>query len=117
MNKVAIVILSDPKNGGEEALGRLLNAFAAAYDIKQSGRMVSILFQGTGIRWPSIVTKKSHPANGLYEEIKGEIAGVSSACVDVFGITEDVVSSGFDLITERSIPGTSGVPSVVRQTD
>jgi len=27
MNKVAIVILSDPKNGGEEALGRLFNAF------------------------------------------------------------------------------------------
>lgn len=112
MNKVAIVILSDPKNGSEEALGRLFNAFAAAYDVKQSGNTVSILFQGTGTRWPSIVVQKEHPANGLYEEIKENIIGVSSACADVFGATEDVVANGFDLITERSIPGTSGVPSV-----
>ncbi len=117
MKKVAIVILSDPKNGGEEALGRLFNAFAAAYDIKESGGTVSILFQGTGTRWPSIVTQKEHPANGLYEAIKEEIVGVSSACADVFGATEDAVSSGFDLITERSIPGTSGVPSVGKLLD
>lgn len=112
MNNVTIVILSDPKNGGEEALGRLFNAFAAAYDLKQSGNTVSIVFQGTGTRWPSIVVQKDHPANGLYEEIKENITGVSSACADFFNATDDVVANGFDLITERSIPGTSGVPSV-----
>ena len=32
--KTAIVVLSDP-NGGEEALGRVFNALAAAYDFKQ----------------------------------------------------------------------------------
>lgn len=35
MDKAAIVVLADPKSGSEEALGRLFNALAAAYDFKQ----------------------------------------------------------------------------------
>ena len=31
--KTAIVVLSDPQDGGEEALGRLFNALAVAYDL------------------------------------------------------------------------------------
>ena len=30
--KAAIIVLSDPKLGSEEALGRVFNALAAAYD-------------------------------------------------------------------------------------
>ena len=41
--KVTIVILSDPKNGSEEALGRAFNGLAAAYDFKQAGDEVSIV--------------------------------------------------------------------------
>ena len=36
--KSAIVILSDPKSGSEESLGRVFNALAAAYDFKQKRR-------------------------------------------------------------------------------
>ena len=111
MKNTAIVILSDPKNGGEEALGRLFNAFAAAYDIKQSGGAVSILFQGTGTRWPSLITQKEHPAHALYDALKEDIVGVSSGCADVFGAAESAVASGFELIKDSPIPGTSGVPS------
>lgn len=32
--KTAIVVLSDPKSNTEEALGRVFNALAAAYDFK-----------------------------------------------------------------------------------
>jgi len=36
--KAAVVVLSDPKSGSqEEALGRVFNALAAAYDFKQRG--------------------------------------------------------------------------------
>jgi len=41
----AIVVLSDPKSGTEDALGRLFNALASAYDFKHSGDD-TILFQG-----------------------------------------------------------------------
>lgn len=112
MTKIAIVILSDPKNGDEEALGRVFNGFAAAYDIKQSGGEVSILFQGTGTRWIGHLTKEDHPLNGLYNLVKGNIMGVSSGCADFFGAAEDATSNGFELIKENLIPGTSGLPSL-----
>lgn len=112
MKKTAIVILSDPKHGGEEALGRLFNGLAAAYDIKQTGGDVSIYFQGAGTRWASLITQPEHPVHGLYEALKDNIVGVSCGCADVFGARKEAVASGFDLITESKIPGTSGLPSV-----
>jgi len=112
MNKTAIIILSDPKNGGEEALGRLFNGFAAAYDLKQSGEQVSILFQGTGTRWIAEIVKDDHPLNGLYKLVKENILGVSSGCADFFGGAEDATSNGYELLTENLIPGTSGLPSI-----
>jgi len=111
MNKTEVIILSDPKNGGEEALGRLFNALATAYDIKQSGYNVSIVFQGTGTRWPSLITQQDHPAHTLYQELKDNMTGASKGCAEIFDADQDVVKSGFDLISEASIPGTSGVPS------
>jgi hypothetical protein len=59
--KSAIVILSDPKSGSEESLGRIYNALAAAYDFKQKGDEVRILFQATGTRWPVELDKPGHP--------------------------------------------------------
>lgn len=112
MKKTAIIILSDPENGGEEALGRLFNGFAAAYDIKEMGGEVSIVFQGTGTRWASYITKEDHPANGLYMALKDDVAGVSCGCADIFGATEGAVANGLDLIKESQIPGTPGVPSI-----
>ena len=40
--KAAIIILSDPKSGSEEALGRVFNALASAYDFKQQGDEVTV---------------------------------------------------------------------------
>jgi hypothetical protein len=111
MNKTTIVILSDPESG-EEALGRVFNGFATAYDIKETGGEVSILFQGTGTRWISHLTKKDHPLNGLYNLIKDKIEGVSSGCADFFGGAEEATANGYKLITENLIPGTSGLPSI-----
>ncbi len=110
--KAAIIILSDPKSGSEEALGRVFNALAAAYDFKQKGDEVTVLFQGAGTRWLAELSKADHPAHALFEEVKDTVAGASSGCADVFGATEEVVASGFDLISENPVPGTSGLPSV-----
>ena len=110
--KAAIVVLSDPRSGAEEALGRLFNALAAAYDFKQRGEGVSILFNGAGTRWIGEVSKSDHPAHSLFEEVKDKVAGVSCGCADVFGATEDAKKSGFDLIKENPVPGTRGLPSL-----
>ena len=71
--KTAIIILSDPKTG-EEAFGRAFNGLASAYDYKQKGDDVTILFQGTGTRWPAELSKSKNPAHELFEAVKDKIA-------------------------------------------
>ncbi len=110
--KAAIVVLSDPKSGSEESLGRLFNALASAYDFKQRGDEVTVLFQGTGTRWIGEVSKAEHPAHDLFEAVKDIVAGVSCGCADVFGAREEAENSGFELIKDNPVPGTSGLPSL-----
>ena len=110
--KAAIVILSDPKTGSEEALGRVFNALASAYDFKQKGDDVTILFQGAGTRWTGQLTKKDHPAHDLYKAVEDKVAGVSCGCADVFGAKADAESNGFKLLKDNSVPGTGGLPSL-----
>lgn len=112
MNKTAVVILSDPTPGSEEALGRVFNALVTAYDAKQKGHDVTVLFQGAGTRWAGLITAPDHPVNGLYVAVKDKIAGVSCGCADVFGAREVAVNHGFALISETAVPGTSGLPSI-----
>ncbi|TNG02717.1 MAG: hypothetical protein EP297_00875 [Gammaproteobacteria bacterium] len=107
--KTAIIIFSDPKSGSEEALGRVFNAMAAAYDYQQNGEEVTIQFQGAGSRWIEELGKPDHPANGLFDAVKDNIRGVSCGCADVFGATEEVENAGFDLIKDNPVPGTAGV--------
>ncbi len=110
MSKTAIVVLSNPKSDSEEALGRVFNALGVAYDCKTNNKEVIVLFQGAGSRWPKALQKEDHPVHGLYKAVSDKIKGVSSGCADVFGAD----SSGFDLISENQVPGTSGLPSFVK---
>ena len=109
MDKTAIVIFSDPKNGTEEALGRVFNGLAAAYDFLQNKQEVKVIFQGAGTRWPAELENSEHPAHSLYKEIEGVIEGISCGCADVFGAE----TTGMDLITNNPVPGTTGVSSFV----
>jgi hypothetical protein len=111
--KTAIVVLSDPQ-GGDEALGRLFNALAAAYDFKQQHQDVQLVFQGTGTRWARLLNEQSHPAHALYKAVEDTVAGVSAGCADVFGAREAAEASGFALISTNQVPGTSGLPSLAR---
>lgn len=115
--KAAIVILSDPKSGSEEAQGRLFNALAAAYDFKRNGDQVSVLFQGAATRWIAYLSKSDHPAHALFKEVQDAVAGISHACSDTFGGKEGAEKAGFDLISENPVPGTSGLPSLRRLVD
>ena len=106
--KTAIIILSDPKGGSEESLGRVFNALATAYDYKNAKKEVSIVFQGTGSRWPEELQKEDHPAHALLEAVADKIQGISCACADVFGAD----TTGYDLIKDNSVPNTSGLASL-----
>ena len=108
--KTAIIILSDPKSGADESLGKALNGMAAAYDFKQAGEEVKILFQGAGTRWPQELQKEDHLAHKIYKAVEDKIEGVSAACSKLFGADP----SGHDLIGGNPIPNTAGLPSLVQ---
>jgi len=110
--QAAILVLSDPKSGSDEALGRVFNALAAAYDYQTRGEEVTILFQGAGTRWIGELQKPEHPAHALFNEVKDQVAGVSRGCADAFGGREEAEQSGFELITDNQVPNTSGLPSL-----
>jgi len=117
MSKTAIVVLSDPKSGSEEALGRLFNAMFVAYELKEKGQEVALIFQGAGVRWVGEIVKSDHPAHGLYEAVKDTVIGVCGGCADVFGASAEVKATGLSLIREKSIPGTSGIIDLSRYLD
>ncbi len=110
--KAAIIVLSDPNSKSEEALGRVFNALAVAYDYKNAGDEVTILFQGAGTRWIGELQKEDNPVHALYEAVKGEVAGVSCGCADVFGGGEEAQKLGYDLVKDNAVPGTTGLPSL-----
>ena len=109
--RTAIVVLSDPR-GGEEALGRVFNALAAAYDFKQKQHDVQLLFQGAGTRWTGVLSQADHPAHALYKAIEDKVAGASLACSVLFGARDDAQANGFRLVADNPVPGTEGLPSL-----
>lgn len=110
--KTAIVIMSDPHSNSDEALGRVFNGLAVAHEYKQSGEEVRIVFQGTGTRWTSELTKSDHPANALYTAVQDTVAGVSSGCADAFGAADAARENGFEILKDNPVPGTSGLTSL-----
>lgn len=117
MQKAAVIVLSDPKAGSEESLGRLFNALAAVYDFKQRGADVQLLFQGAGTRWAGELVNQEHPAYELFASVKDKVAGVSRGCADVFGAGEGAKACGLELIAENSAPHTTGLPSLARLSE
>jgi hypothetical protein len=109
--KAAVVVLSDPQSGGEEALGRVFNALAAAYEFKQRGDDVTVILQGAGTRWAGELTKPGHPAARLFEAVRDKVAGVSCGCAEVFGATSDAKQAGLNLIADNRVPSTPGITS------
>ncbi len=115
MTKTAIIVMSDPKSGGEDALGRVFNALVLTLSLKEKGREVDLSFQGTGTRWPAELVQPTHPANGLYEAVRDKISGVSGGCADLFGAADGVSALGLDLIRDRALPGTDGLADLSKR--
>ena len=109
MKKTAIVLMSDPKNGSEESLGRALNALALAYECKTAGDEVALLFKGTGTRWPEQLSRPDHPANERYNDVRDTVRGASRGCAEKYGAAAGVQACGIPLVADTPVPGTPGV--------
>lgn len=111
MSTTTLIILSDPANG-DEALGRCLNALAAAHEFDQRKEPVQIVFQGTGTRWPALLQDAQHPAHGLFKAVEHRLAGASLGCAALFDAKDALETGGVPLLTDNALPGTPGMASI-----
>jgi hypothetical protein len=111
--KIAVILLSDPKNG-DEALGRVFNGLALAAEAQARGDQVEIVFLGAGARWPAELAKLGHPAHGLYDSVRPAVLGVSCACAAVFGSTAEVQACGVPELKDHALAGTPGMAGLRR---
>lgn len=107
--KTAIVIMSDPKAGTDEALGRMLNALALAHEGRAGGDEVEIVFKGAGTRWPGELAKLDHPANARYQSVRELVKGASLGCATKYGAKDAAAAAGVALLADTPLPGTPGI--------
>ncbi len=110
--KTAVIILSDPKPGTEEALGRFRNALVVARDSRDAGDQVEIAFAGSGTRWPAVASQLGHPANAQYNAVRDLVKGVSRSCAVVHGADKSAPDAGACLLSQNGTTDTNGGLSV-----
>ena len=111
MSTTTLIVLADPANG-EEALGRVFNALAAAHELDERRRPVQLVFQGAGTRWPLLLQDPEHPAHALFKSVEHRVAGASLGCATAFDAKEGVERTGVALLADNPIAGTPGLASI-----
>ena len=107
--KTAIVIMSDPKAGSDESLGRLNNALAFAHESRAAGDEVEVVFKGAGTRWPAELAKLGHPAHERYQSVRESVKGASLGCAIKFGAQAGNEEACVPLLSDTALPGTPGI--------
>ena len=98
MTKVAAFVFSDTDTN--EGLGRVVNAMVTIKEFKKAGDEAHLYFDGTGTKWPSVLSKKDHIAHALYESVKDTIGGACLFCATAFGAKESVQKCDVELVDE-----------------
>lgn len=112
--KHAIVILSDPKPGTDEAIARVLNALAFADECQRCGDELAIVFAGAGTRWPAELSRIDHPGRERYNQLREHVRGASRGCAMRNHAAEGLEAAGVALLSDNAVAGTPGVASIRR---
>ncbi len=96
--KAAVFVFADTETN--EGLGRVVNAMVTVKELKQAGDDVRLYFDGTGTKWPAVLSKKDHVAHQLYESVKDKVAGACLFCASAFGARDSVQGCSVKLVDE-----------------
>ena len=96
--KAAIVIMTDTETHADSA--RTANALTTAYEFKEAGDEVTVVFTGAGTKWVAELSDPEHRLHRAFNLVKDEVAGACKACAVSFGVREEVEASGVPLLTE-----------------
>jgi hypothetical protein len=96
--KVAIVIMTDTETHADSA--RTANALTTAYEFKEAGEEVTVVFTGAGTKWVAELSDPDHRLHRAFELVRDKVAGACKACAVSFGVKDEVEASGVPLLTE-----------------
>lgn len=96
--KVAIVILADTETSADSA--RAANALTTAYEFKDAGEEVTVVFTGAGTKWVAELSDPVHCLHRAFRLVKDKVAGACKACAVSFGVRDEVEASGVPLLAE-----------------
>jgi hypothetical protein len=96
--KVALMVMSDTETHADRA--RVANALTTAYEFKEAGEEVDLIFTGAGTKWVAELSDPDHRLHRAFKKVKDEVSGACKACATAFGVREEVEASGVPLLTE-----------------
>lgn len=96
--KAAIVVLADTETHADRA--RAANALTTAYEFKEAGDEVTVVFTGAGTKWVGELADPEHRLHRAYALIEDKVAGACKACAVSFGVRGEVEAAGVPLLTE-----------------
>jgi hypothetical protein len=96
--KIAIVIMTDTETPADSA--RTANALTTAYEFKEAGEEVTVVFTGAGTKWVGELSDPDHRLHRAFDLVRDKVAGACKACAVSFGVREEVQASGVPLLTE-----------------
>lgn len=98
MSKVAIVVLADGET--HESLGRLVNGFMAAKELKDHDDDVHLVFDGGGTKGLAEIANPDHDAHKLYTDVDDKIAGACHYCAKAFGVKDELEELDVQLLDD-----------------
>src|ERR671912_2905044 len=92
------MVMSDTETHADRA--RVANALTTAYEFKEAGEEVDLIFTGAGTKWVAELADPDHRLHRAFEMVKDRVAGACKACAVSFGVRDEVEASGVPLLTE-----------------
>lgn len=98
MSKAAITILA--AGDSPESLGRVVNAFMAALEYKESGEEVRIVFDGAGVQAAAAFAEPDHKYHDLFEQVRDKIYAVCQYCAGAYQVKDRIQKHNLPLVDE-----------------
>ncbi|MEX2526246.1 MAG: hypothetical protein WEA09_01295 [Gemmatimonadota bacterium] len=98
MAKLSVVVLAGTEQHSD--LARVLNAMSLTKEAAEAGDDVELIFDGAGVSWIPELNNPDHKLHGVFNAIKGKVAGACEFCAGAFGVKEQVREAGIAFLSE-----------------
>lgn len=98
MAKISVVVLAGIESHAD--LGRVLNALELVKEAAQEGDQTELVFDGAGVQWIPELSDPEHKLHGVFEDVRGFVAGACQFCADAFQVEDQVKDADVALLGE-----------------